>query len=90
VVKALRVNLEWAAESHPAFAEFTHEVASVVRQCERQITGERPERTVSVACDCGTVLHVTVSTPGARCRGCGTQYGRGDVLDLPLADRAAA
>lgn len=89
-VRALRTNLEWAAASHPAFAEFAHEVASLVRQCERQITGERPERRVSVACSCGTVLHVTVSTPGARCHGCSTQYGRADVLELPIAERRMA
>lgn len=89
-VRALRVNLEWAATSHPAFGEFSLEVTSLVRQCERQITGERQERPISVACPCGTTLRVTVSTPGARCRGCGTQYARSEVLDLPLAQRAAA
>ncbi|MPY47143.1 hypothetical protein [Streptomyces acidicola] len=90
VVHALRVNLEWAATEHPAFGDFVQEVTSLVRQCERQITGERPERPIAVACPCGTVLRVTVSTPGARCRGCATQYDRSEVLDLPLAQRAAA
>lgn len=90
VVRALRVNLEWAATEHPAFGEFGQEVSGLVRQCERQISGERPERPVSVACPCGTILRVTVSTPGARCRGCNTQYGRTEVLDLPLAERTAA
>lgn len=90
VVHALRVNVEWAASSHPAFGEFVTEVTALVRQCERQITGERPERPVPVACPCGTVLKVTVSTPGARCRGCGTQYGRTEILDLPVAGRTGA
>ncbi|KOG33300.1 hypothetical protein [Streptomyces resistomycificus] len=90
VVHALRINLEGAASTHPAFWEFVHEVGSLVRQCERQITGERPERPVAVTCPCGTVLHITVSTPGARCTGCATQYARAEVLDLPLAQRAAA
>jgi len=90
VVKALRGNLDWAASSHPAFGDFAQEVTALVRQCERQITGERAERRVSVACPCGTVLRVTVSTPGARCRGCGTQYARSDVLELPIAERVAA
>lgn len=90
VVHALRVNLEWAAGSHPAFGDFGTEVNRLVRQCERQISGERPERPVMVTCPCGTVLRVTVSTPGARCRGCNTQYARTEVLDLPLALRAAA
>lgn len=90
VVKALRINLEWAATEHPAFVEFTRETSDLVRQCERQITGERAERPIAVACSCGTVLRVTVSTPGVRCRGCDTQYGRSEVLDLPLAVRSAA
>ena len=90
VVKALRTNLEWAATEHPAFGEFLSEVSALARQCERQITGERPERPIAVACPCGSVLRVTVSTPGAKCRGCATQYARDEVLDLPLAHRAAA
>jgi hypothetical protein len=90
VVKALRGNLDWAASSHPAVGDFAQEVTALVRQCERQITGERAERRVSVACPCGTTLRVTVSTPGARCRGCGTQYARSDVLELPIAEQAAA
>ncbi|MFF4090389.1 hypothetical protein ACFYY9_26435 [Streptomyces nigra] len=89
VVRALRTNLEWAATSHPAFWEFGVEVSGLVRQCERQITGERQERPIAVACPCGSVLRVTVSTPGARCHGCDTQYDRSAVLDLPLAARAA-
>jgi hypothetical protein len=89
-VTALYNNLEWAASSHPAFGEFVQEVTSLVRQCERQITGERKERPIAVACPCGATLRITVSTPGARCRGCGEQYGRSEVLDLPLASRTAA
>lgn len=89
-VRALRTNLAWAASSHPAFDDFARETAMLVRQCERQVTGERPERPVSVVCPCGTVLRITVSTPGVRCRGCDTQYARSEVLDLPLAQRAAA
>lgn len=89
VVDALRKNLDWAASSHPAFDEFAGEVSSLVRACRRQVTGERPERRIAVSCSCGGVLRVTVSTPGARCAGCGTQYDRVGVLDLPLAQRAA-
>lgn len=90
VVRQLRVNLDWAAAEHPAFDEFSYEIAVVRRQCEQAVTGERRERRVSVACPCGTTLRVTVSTPGALCRGCGTQYGHIDVLGLPLAERRAA
>jgi hypothetical protein len=90
VVRALRVNLEWAATEHPAFGDFARETVSLVRQCERQVTGERKERPIPVACPCGTVLHVTVSMPGMRCRGCSAQYTRTEAFDLPLATRAAA
>ncbi|MFK4869001.1 hypothetical protein ACI3K4_27685 [Streptomyces sp. CSMPJR101] len=90
VVRALRTNLEWAASNHPAFWEFGIEVSGLVRQCERQVTGERQERPIAVACPCGSILRVTVSTPGARCHGCGVQYDRSAVLDLPLAQRSAA
>ncbi|MGW0626447.1 hypothetical protein [Streptomyces sp. NPDC002758] len=90
VVRALRTNLEWAASQHPAFGEFAQEVTGLVRQCERQVTGERKERPIAVACSCGATLRITVSTPGARCGGCGTQYARTEVLDLPLAARTAA
>jgi hypothetical protein len=89
-VRTLRFNLAWAAAYHPAFGDFLDEVIVMVRQCERQITGERAERPIVVACPCGTTLRVTVSTPGARCRGCGTQYARSDVLELPIAERVAA
>jgi len=89
VAGALRRNLDWAASSHPAFDEFADEVSSLVRACRRQVTGERSERRITVACPCGGILRVTVSTPGARCAGCGTQYDRVGVLELPLAQRAA-
>lgn len=92
-VNALRVNLRWAAAEHPAFAEFALEIGALRHQCERQITGERPERRITVCCtadDCTGLLRVTVSTPGARCSTCGTQYGHDDVLNLPLAQRASA
>jgi hypothetical protein len=86
-VRALRGNLEWAASEHPAFSEFTHEVTALVRQCERQVTGERAERPISVTCPCNSTLRITVSTPGIRCHSCGTQHTRSEVLDLPLAQR---
>lgn len=90
VVKALRVNLEWAATEHPAFADFSAEVASLTRACRAQTTGERPERRITVACPCGGTLRITISTPGARCAACSTQYARTDVLELPLAQRTMA
>ncbi|GFE20043.1 hypothetical protein [Streptomyces nigrescens] len=90
VVQALRTNLEWAASQHPAFGDFSAEVAALVRSCHRQATGEKPERRIVVACPCGSTLRVTISTPGARCAGCGTQYTRADVLELPLATHGMA
>ena len=90
VVRALRNNLDWAAAEHPAFGEFSTEVAGIVRSCRLQITGEKPERRIAVLCPCGCQMKITVSTPGARCTACGTQYDRIGVLELPLADRAAA
>jgi hypothetical protein len=87
-VGTLRFNLEWGAREHPAFADFAHEVFRLRRSCERA-NGVTAERTIKVACRCGTVIGVTVSTPGANCPGCQTRYQREEVLGLPLAARAA-
>jgi hypothetical protein len=89
-VKALRINLNWAAAEHPAFAEFAQEVGQLRRQCEQQITGEKPPRRVTVLCPCGGTMRVTLDTPGAKCPGCSEQYGHAEVLQLPMAQRAAA
>ena len=89
-VRTLRFNLAWAAANHPAVDEFAREVFLAARACERQITGERPARIVPVACPCGTVLRITLDTPGARCPGCEAQYGHAEVLRLPMAERSAA
>ena len=89
-VGTLRFNLAWAAANHEAIDEFGREVALMWRACERQITGERPARTVPVACPCGAVLRVTLDTAGARCAGCGKQYGHSDLMELPLAERRIA
>ncbi|MFP8944737.1 hypothetical protein ACLIYM_25340 [Streptomyces fenghuangensis] len=90
VVAGLRANLPWAAASHPAFGEFYGEVRHLAAACRGQITGERPERRVAVACPCGAELHITLSTPGRRCGSCGTQYGFAELRSLPLAERRAA
>lgn len=89
-VGTLRFNLAWAAANHPAVDEFAREVHLMWRVCERQITGERAARTVPVACPCGQTLRVTLDTAGVRCGGCSTAYGHSEVLQLPLAARAAA
>ncbi|MFI5769612.1 hypothetical protein ACIA74_13835 [Streptomyces sp. NPDC051658] len=90
VAQALRVNLPWAAASHPAIDECAREISQLARQCEQQVTGERKPRTVPVACPCGQTLKVTLDTPGARCPGCGEQYGHSELMDLPLAERPIA
>lgn len=90
VVKALRINVQWAAEAHPAFAEFAMEVGQVRRQCEQQVTGETAPRRITVACPCGGTMRVTLDTPGAKCPACSVQYGHAEVLRLPMAVRAAA
>lgn len=89
-VRTLRFNLDQAAAEHPAFADFAAKIARLHRACERATGSQAAERAVRVSCPCGTVLAVTVSTSGADCRGCGTEYGRRQVLGLPLAARAAA
>ncbi|MFD5875673.1 hypothetical protein [Streptomyces sp. NPDC060322] len=89
-VGTLRFNLAWAAGNHPAIDEFGREVAFMWRACERQITGERPARIVPVACPCGTVLRITLDIAGARCVGCGEQYGHSELMALPLAERRIA
>ncbi|MFD9603283.1 hypothetical protein [Streptomyces sp. NPDC059970] len=89
-VRTLRFNLEWAAASHAAIDEFACEVSLINRQCEQQVTGERRPLKVPVACPCGQILRITLDTAGARCSGCGEQYGHSELMDLPLAERRIA
>lgn len=89
-VSTLRFNLEWAAMAHPAMDEFAREVSLMHRQASVHVAGERPPITIPVACPCGAVLKVTVNTPGVRCYGCQTQYGRSEALRLPMTERRAA
>lgn len=89
-VNRLRTLLPWAAERHPAFDEFAREIGQVKRQCEAQVTGERPPRRVYVICPCQQRLGFTLDTPSLRCPNCQQQHGHSDLLDLPLAERSAA
>lgn len=89
-VSTLRFNLDWAATSAPAFADFAHEVYKLRRRCERLVTQEPPASRIPVRCSCGTILHFTIAAPGATCHGCGTRYGRDTITELPLAHGAAA
>ncbi|MER6488778.1 hypothetical protein ABT264_35180 [Streptomyces virginiae] len=86
----LRRNLDMICDEHPAVREFAAEIRQIVGQASRLTTGEKPARRIPVQCGCGTVLRITIDTPGARCPGCETQYGHAEVLQLPMAERAAA
>ncbi|MGW6872872.1 hypothetical protein ACWGHA_11115 [Streptomyces xanthophaeus] len=83
-------NLTMICDEHPAVREFATELRQIAGQAERLITGERPPRRIPVTCPCGTVLRITLDTPGARCPGCEVQYGHAEVLRLPMAERSAA
>ncbi|MFE6597208.1 hypothetical protein ACFU9O_02465 [Streptomyces albidoflavus] len=89
VVARLQLLLPWIAENHPAVDDFAHEVRRTRAECEQVISGERPVRTVAVACPCGAVLRITLDTLGRRCV-CGAQYGQAELRDLPLAERRVA
>jgi hypothetical protein len=89
-VGTLRFNLEWAATRHAAVDEFAREVGLIHRQCEGQVSGERPPRRVPVACPCGQTLRVTLDTDRARCPGCSTEYGHSELMNLPFAGQRAA
>ncbi|MFI0914352.1 hypothetical protein [Streptomyces abikoensis] len=86
----LRANLLWICDEHPAVRELAEEIRQTTGRARAFITGERPERRISVACPCGGALRVTISTSGTRCPACGTQYGHTEALQLPLAERRAA
>ena len=90
VVHRLRVLLPWAGESHPAFDEFALEVYQLQRQCEAATGGERTARRFGVICACGSVLRITLESPGKKCDACGAQYALQDLRHLPLAERRAA
>ncbi|WP_411102476.1 hypothetical protein [Streptomyces sp. cmx-4-9] len=83
-------NLAMICDEHPAVREFATELRQITGQAERLITGDRPPRRIPVTCPCGTVLRITLDTPGARCPGCEVQYGHAEVLQLPMAERSAA
>jgi hypothetical protein len=89
-VHRLRVLLPWAADAHPAFEEFARETGQLRRQCEAQVTGEKPPMRVPVGCPCGQTLRVTLDSPGARCPNCSTSYGHTELMGLPLAERRTA
>lgn len=80
-------NLTTICDEHPAVREFAAELRQIAGQARRLSTGDRPPRRIPVTCPCGTVLRITLDTPGARCPSCDVQYGHAEVLQLPLAER---
>ncbi|MFH8804089.1 hypothetical protein ACH4F6_31625 [Streptomyces sp. NPDC017936] len=89
-VDTLRRNLTRAASRHPALDECAREIFQAARQAEAIISGERSPRRVAVQCPCGTATTVTLDTDGFECRSCEREYGHGEALKLPLAERRAA
>ncbi|MFI5985087.1 hypothetical protein ACIBEA_30000 [Streptomyces sp. NPDC051555] len=89
-VAFLRAQVPWFCDAHEAVFELADDVRRVRAECDAIIGGDRPPRRIPVTCPCGTVLRVTLDTPGARCPGCEAQYGHAEVLQLPMAERSAA
>lgn len=88
-VDTLRRNLTRAASRHPAMDEMASEIAQIRRQTEAIISGERQPRRIPVQCPCGAVRAVTLDTNGFTCRGCGTEYGHSEALQLTPVRNAA-
>ncbi|MDG9701700.1 hypothetical protein [Streptomyces sp. DH37] len=84
-------NGPWMYASFPAVDDYHGELRQWHGRVTGMVTGERPERRVTLACtDCGGPLSVTLSTPGKRCP-CGAQYGFAELRALrPIAERRAA
>lgn len=89
-VTFLAANAPWIYGNFAGVADLHREIRHQHGHAERLVTGEQTERHVTVRCGCGQPMRVTLTTPGRRCTACGTQYGHAEVLQLPLADRAAA
>ncbi|MCY0928341.1 hypothetical protein OTB20_19490 [Streptomyces sp. H27-H1] len=89
-VATLRLNLPQAASRHPALDEAAREFWSIRRQCEALIAGGRPPIKIPVKCPCGSTIKTNIDTHGETCPGCDTQYGKAEVLQLPMIERTAA
>lgn len=88
--RTLRFNLGWAIENHGAIDEAAEEISGIHRALKGITSGERPARRLHAQCPCGRSLPFTLNTRGETCRSCGAEYGHGEILRLPLADRRAA
>lgn len=88
-VTFLAQNAPWIWASFVAVDDLHRDIARWHGVATRLIDGDRPERQIPVACKCGTIIRLTLSTDGHRCT-CGTQYGRAELRQLPLVERSAA
>ncbi|WP_328941561.1 hypothetical protein OG259_07760 [Streptomyces sp. NBC_00250] len=86
----LRYNLRWAVEQHPAVDEAAYEIGLAHRALVGITSGEKPARHVTVTCPCQQPLRITLGVQALTCPGCRTEYGHGEILRLPLAERRAA
>ncbi|MBX9425463.1 hypothetical protein [Streptomyces lateritius] len=88
--RTLRYNLRWAAEEFDAADEFAAELHTIHRTLTGITAGEKPPRHVTVTCPCQQPLRITLDVQALTCPGCRTEYGHGEILRLPLAERRAA
>jgi hypothetical protein len=90
IVGFLTGNAPWIYSSFAAVDELHEEVRRLHGRARALAGGEPGARRFGVVCTCGTILKITLDTPGERCTGCGTQYGLDGLRHLPLAERRAA
>lgn len=96
VVKALRNNLPWACERHPAVDEFAIEVRNLHSAATHALESH-PATNVRVPCvetmldeggerPCGERIRIDMDADHLDCRGCGRRYERDEWYLLRLAD----
>lgn len=90
VVAFLAGNAPWIYSSFQAVDEMHDELRRYHGQARALAIGERPPHRFGVICTCGTILKITLETPGKKCDQCGEQYGLRELRHLPLAERRAA
>jgi hypothetical protein len=86
----LRFRLDWACRHHLAVDDFVQEIGEMYGHLHGLATGDHGERPVMLACPCGGKVPFRLSGHRFNCGSCGARYGRAEVHDLQLAQRAAA
>lgn len=89
-VATLRLNLPQAVIRHPAIDEFAREIYKLRCFLQGKITGEPAPRGIDAPCPCGVVIRYTLNAVARTCRGCTTEYGHGQLIQLTLAAKEAA